>query len=321
MSAQEQTFTVDPEIVDAVSFCVLGGDDVSSEAAFERARDLGLIYTNLNKATPQGEGLIVALGWLGGERRSFPSPPVLQEETGTRELSDRDLRAAWAKAVGAHGDVSMPTYGTLRRFLAAALPSGDGERMAPRPPATTDELTRNPTGPLAGVTNALGLLLAEVAANLGAEADLQERAVFAVNWWEQVTGERHDFHDVICDDVPYEEGEANRVDCEHGAGRLGGLCGRCLAPVAPDEAYPSAAAPPAGETGDGREDRCNACGVSKQQVLRKHDEVAELVRRAAPFVNAVAAMAKDKGPALTWLADAAGRFDSGIPAEGARARA
>lgn len=30
-----------------------------------------------------------------------------------------------------------------------------------------------------------------------------------------------------------------------------------------------------------------------------------LVRRAAPFVNAVAVMAEDKEPALAWLADAA----------------
>jgi hypothetical protein len=59
------------------------------------------------------------------------------------------------------------------------------------------------------------------------------------------------------------------------------------------------------ETGE----RCPACGVSKQQVLRRHDEAADLVRRAAPFVNAVAVMADDKAPALRWLADAAGRIE------------
>lgn len=34
-------------------------------------------------------------------------------------------------------------------------------------------------------------------------------------------------------------------------------------------------------------------------------EARALVRRAAPFVNAVAVMADDKTPALAWLADAA----------------
>lgn len=29
-------------------------------------------------------------------------------------------------------------------------------------------------------------------------------------------------------------------DCSHAAGRIGGLCKRCMAPVAPDEAYPVA---------------------------------------------------------------------------------
>lgn len=32
---------------------------------------------------------------------------------------------------------------------------------------------------------------------------------------------------------------------------------------------------------------------------------AERIQRAAPFVNAVAVMAEDKGPALAWIADAA----------------
>lgn len=34
------------------------------------------------------------------------------------------------------------------------------------------------------------------------------------------------------------------------------------------------------------------------------DEAVELIRRAAPFVNAVAALADNKSPALAWLADA-----------------
>lgn len=54
--------------------------------------------------------------------------------------------------------------------------------------------------------------------------------------------------------------------------------------------------------------RCEACGVDRQQVLRtfneRQAELVELVKRAAPFVNAVAVMAEDRGPALAWLADA-----------------
>lgn len=34
------------------------------------------------------------------------------------------------------------------------------------------------------------------------------------------------------------------------------------------------------------------------------ERARDLVRRAAPFVNAVAVMADDKTPALAWLADA-----------------
>lgn len=83
------------------------------------------------------------------------------------------------------------------------------------------------------------------------------------------------------------------------------------------------------QSGTPMDDRCSLCGVSKQQVLGVHDaqrqevdrlraelavwhadreegeRLVALVRDAAPFVNAVAAMADDKAPALEWLIRAA----------------
>lgn len=58
------------------------------------------------------------------------------------------------------------------------------------------------------------------------------------------------------------------------------------------------------------DDHCRKCGVSKQQILVRDKRLVELVKRAAPFVNAVAALAAgedkgDPGPALGWIADAA----------------
>ncbi len=56
-------------------------------------------------------------------------------------------------------------------------------------------------------------------------------------------------------------------------------------------------------------DRCEKCGLSKQQLLIHHNETVavgrDLVRRAAPFVNACVVMAEDKAPGLAWMADAA----------------
>jgi hypothetical protein len=52
-------------------------------------------------------------------------------------------------------------------------------------------------------------------------------------------------------------------------------------------------------------DHCRTCGVSKQSVLGRDAELISLVKRAGPFVNAVAVMAEDKRPPLSWLADAA----------------
>ena len=74
------------------------------------------------------------------------------------------------------------------------------------------------------------------------------------------------------------------------------------------------------EGAPGPSTRCSVCGWEAdddqveregrmmdvaQRYQRERNEARELVRRAAPFVNAVAAMADDKGPALKWLADAA----------------
>lgn len=44
-------------------------------------------------------------------------------------------------------------------------------------------------------------------------------------------------------------------------------------------------------------------GRERDEVQRKLREALALIRRASPFVNAVAAMAEDKAPALAWLAD------------------
>jgi hypothetical protein len=54
-----------------------------------------------------------------------------------------------------------------------------------------------------------------------------------------------------------------------------------------------------------RPDGCESCKA-----------LVALIREAAPFVEAVAVMADDKGPALGWLADAASVLSPNLPPEG-----
>ncbi len=60
-------------------------------------------------------------------------------------------------------------------------------------------------------------------------------------------------------------------------------------------------------------DRCNRCGVSRQQILQATEadrlRHVDMIRRASVFVNAVAVQATDKTLALAWLADAAALVD------------
>jgi hypothetical protein len=143
--APVETFTVDTGIADAVGFCVLGGDAVPDDAAFARARDLGLVYTNLDKATPHGEGLAVALGWLSGEPQSFPEKsPVSQQETGERDLTPAiDAGVAELHRLDTLDDLKAERIGdedherfvvrkmleAAREALAAAGETGDGRGL------------------------------------------------------------------------------------------------------------------------------------------------------------------------------------------------
>ena len=231
------------------------------------------------------------------------TPPVLQEETGTRELVAREIArfvgpcreengdgercgketeyVLWgklfpaealgprcydcaAKHVAHMGLASRSGWALvhirhLARHLAASLPSGDGERGRRRRIREYD-----PANPWK-VGDRLEYVTTDADDKWLCELDGTAAEVLAVDHMpdlvrvKSIYGERLD--DPYCfvqsaptptpTPTPAPPSGETGSDCKHGVGRIGGMCRVCMAPVAPDEAY--LAAPPAGETGDGRE--------------------------------------------------------------------
>lgn len=76
--------TIDPDIVRAIAWCRLGGPDSRPrhDRAFHEAEALGLLaHDPIWRATPQGEGVLIALGFL---------PPTWEPER-------RKLLVLWAR--------------------------------------------------------------------------------------------------------------------------------------------------------------------------------------------------------------------------------
>jgi len=69
--------TPDPDVLAAVRYCRLGGPRPTSDDAFARAEDLGLLsHHGTWSATREGEGLLIACGLLPG--RPAPRPVELR---------------------------------------------------------------------------------------------------------------------------------------------------------------------------------------------------------------------------------------------------